>query len=38
MKIWYNVPISKRAEFFILFVNSSDTESEKIEREENHAI
>ena len=34
MKIWYNVPISKRAEFFILFVNSSGNESEKIEREE----
>ena len=30
MKIWYNVPISKRAEFFILFVNSSGNESEKI--------
>ncbi len=38
MKIWYNVPISKRAEFFIPFVNSSGNESEKIEREENHAI
>lgn len=38
MKIWYNVPISKRAEFFIPFVNSSGNESEKTEREENHAI
>lgn len=38
MKIWYNVPIFKWAEFFILFVNSSGNESEKIEREENHAI
>ena len=38
MKLLFNVPISKRAEFFIMFVNSSGNESEKIEREENHAI
>lgn len=38
MKIWYNEPISERAEFFIPFVNGSDNESEKTEREENHAI